>query len=296
MKQTNTIPVYDLNTLSRSGEGTSLHENIMTLSFTDYLRVQHKVNIPHRHNYYYVRLITKGGGMQTIDSEKFQIRPAQIYFMIPGQVHSCYYTNDLDGYSVNFSESIFHSIILQPNYLERFAFLRGVPGDSVIDLNEKALDEASFFLKLIVNEINNHDRFSTEMVCFALMSLFISVSRNMVLPISKQLPRQKQMTLYNFRKLVSKHYAEKRLPKEYAAMLAITSNHLNALCVEHLGISAGKFIRNKILLEAERLLVNTDLSVTEIANKLGFNDSSYFTKFFKKYAVVTPEEFKKRQL
>jgi len=293
MKDTNTIPLYDLNGLSRSIGIIPLHDKIMALPFSDYVRIQDKMNIPHRHNFYHIRLFTKGSGAQTIDFDKFKIQPGQIYFMIPGQVHCWDYTDDLDGYSVNFSENIFRSIGLNPNYLEQFTFFRGIPNDSVIDLKEKALDEVTYYFKHLVDEINNKDSFSMEMVCFDLLSLFISISRHMGIPVNKQSPMQNQNTLYKFRTLLNKHYVEKRSPKDYAAMLYITHNQLNAVCNNCLGRTAGELIREKIVLEAKRLLVNTDLSISEIADKLNFNDRSYFTKFFKKYTNVTPEEFKK---
>jgi AraC family transcriptional regulator, transcriptional activator of pobA len=61
-----------------------------------------------------------------------------------------------------------------------------------------------------------------------------------------------------------------------------------------LGIPAGEVIRNRIILEAKRLLVNNDMTVLEIANYLNFADNSYFSKFFKRLEGVTPEEFRKR--
>jgi AraC family transcriptional activator of pobA len=60
-----------------------------------------------------------------------------------------------------------------------------------------------------------------------------------------------------------------------------------------LGIPAGEVIRNRIALEAKRLLINNDLTVQEIAGQLNFADNSYFTKFFKKQVGITPEEFRK---
>jgi AraC-like DNA-binding protein len=59
---------------------------------------------------------------------------------------------------------------------------------------------------------------------------------------------------------------------------------------------AGDVIRNRVILEAKRLLVNLDLSITEISYRLNFNDNSYFTKFFKKYVGSTPEEFRKNNV
>jgi AraC-like DNA-binding protein len=76
--------------------------------------------------------------------------------------------------------------------------------------------------------------------------------------------------------------------------LYITPNHLNALCNDVLSISAGDVIRNRVILEAKRLLINRDMTVLEIANYLHFSDNSYFTKFFKKKEGITPEEFRKK--
>jgi len=89
------------------------------------------------------------------------------------------------------------------------------------------------------------------------------------------------------------NYATLRLPKQYAELLYITPNHLNAICNDLLGYSAGKLIRDRVILEAKRLLINMDLMVAEIAEQLNFADQSYFIKFFKKQEGITPEKFRK---
>jgi AraC-like DNA-binding protein len=61
-----------------------------------------------------------------------------------------------------------------------------------------------------------------------------------------------------------------------------------------MGVSAGELIRNRVLLEAKRMLTNPQLSISEISLKLNFSDNSYFTKFFKKLEDITPEEFRKK--
>jgi len=61
-----------------------------------------------------------------------------------------------------------------------------------------------------------------------------------------------------------------------------------------LGQASGELIRNRVILEAKRLLVLNDYSISQIAYMLNFNDNSYFTKFFKKIEGVTPEEFRKK--
>jgi len=102
--------------------------------------------------------------------------------------------------------------------------------------------------------------------------------------------------LKNFQKLIEANYIKLKLPKDYANLLYITPNHLNAVCKDLLGMQAGEVIRNRTILEAKRLLTNAQLNITEIAFKLNFSDNSYFTKFFKKFEGITPEEFRKNIL
>jgi len=63
-----------------------------------------------------------------------------------------------------------------------------------------------------------------------------------------------------------------------------------------LDISAGELIRNRVILEAKRLLINLNMTVAEIADSLNFKDNSYFARFFKKYTGSTPEEFRKNNI
>jgi len=100
--------------------------------------------------------------------------------------------------------------------------------------------------------------------------------------------------LKNFQKLIEQHYKEKKLTKDYAAILYVTPNHLNALCKDVTGRAAGELIRDRILLEAKRLLINAKMTISEIALELDFADNSYFSKFFKKYTSLTPEVFRKQ--
>lgn len=99
--------------------------------------------------------------------------------------------------------------------------------------------------------------------------------------------------LKSFQHLIDKHFRTIKLPKEYAEFLYVTPNHLNALCQDLLGKTAGDLIRDRVLLEAKRLLTNADLTVTEVAYDLNFQDNSYFNRFFKKNVGVTPDDFRK---
>jgi AraC-like DNA-binding protein len=213
--------------------------------------------------------------------------------MNPGQVHSWQFSSAVDGYIVNFSESFFDSFFKEPNYLDRFPFFGGYGEDQVIQLTGHSLREAiELFEKLLIelNPVKNH---ATEMIRALLTHLFIIVSRLIEPARLKQISKPGFTTLRNFQKLVNENYLKLKLPSEYAALLYVTPNYLNALCRDLLKKSAGEIIRDRIMLEAKRLLINADTSISEIALQLNFQDNSYFTKFFKKYAGKTPEEFRK---
>lgn len=82
-------------------------------------------------------------------------------------------------------------------------------------------------------------------------------------------------------------------PKFYADHLSVTPNYLNTLCKKVTGKTVGKIIRNRIILEAKRLLVNSEYTISQIAYDLYFEDNSYFTKFFKANTGLSPIEFRK---
>lgn len=288
----NTIPVYDICALA---DAKHMHEDITAEGFAHYLMRHPDLHFPHRHSFYHVVYFSKGIGTHSIDFETFDVQPGQIYFMIPGQVHSWNFDGETDGYIINFSEQLLYSFLKEGQYLEQFPFFNGTATDGVIQLtkNKTTIEK---LLQEIINEIDTNAVMNTEMIKVHLLSLFIQVLRESVPSIIKPYAAPNQLLLRNFRKLVEQHYHHLKLPKDYAAMLYITPNHLNALCNDIAGKSAGELIRDRVLLEAKRLLVSSGMSVAEIAWQLSFKDNSYFTKFFKKYTNVTPEHFRETPL
>ncbi|WP_144908713.1 helix-turn-helix domain-containing protein [Mucilaginibacter frigoritolerans] len=284
-------PVYDICTLSAFKEN-----DIIISRFEPYLNHHINLSAPHRHTFYHLLLFTKGAGSHTIDFEEFEVKPHQIYFMIPGQVHSWNFKGFTDGYIINFSDSFFQSLLLNPAYIESFSFFNGSVKDAVINLPLDSFNRASKLLEEIIEEAEGKRVMSADLVRLLMLQLFIAISRLSVTVNNKGPASYNQILLKNFQKLIEDNYLSLKLPKEYADLLYITPNHLNALCKDLLGMQAGEVIRNRTLLEAKRLLTNLQLNINEIAFKLNFNDNSYFTKFFKKLEGITPEEFRRKIL
>ena len=290
-KVNNTIPVYDICSLSGAGH---LHTELIAERFAEYLKVHPNLHLAHGHSFYHLVLFTKGGGYHTIDFRRYPVVAGQLYFMAPGQVHSWAFEGDVDGYVVNFSETLFSAFLDDNRYLERFGFLSGDMAEPVIQLEEMEWQKAATILEQIVEENRLAQPLAQDMLRLLLLSLFILAARTA--GADKTGPDTANpglLVLHNFRKLLNQYYNKYKLPKEYAGMLYVTPNHLNALCQDLLGKSAGEVIRERILLEAKRQLVNADAGIADIGYNLGFTDNSYFTKFFKKYTGTTPEAFRR---
>lgn len=284
------IPTIHLGSLSENGP-----TELLIRPFADYLEKHHKnLALPHRHNFYHVVFFTKGSGQHTIDFTSFDVVPHQIYFMIPGQVHSWNFEGETDGFVVNFTESLFNSFLLKADYLETFSFFNGVAPDGVINLPENTAVEVDRLLKKALKQTALRGHLADDLARILLLEVFLLVEQSSLRAHTETIPHYHDSLLKNYQKLVEKNYLTLRLPKEYADRLNITPNHLNALCKEHLGMQAGELIRNRIFLEAKRLLVNLEMSVSQVGYALGFQDNSYFTRAFKKHTSLTPEEFRKK--
>lgn len=285
------FPIYDICTLSGFK-----HDDILIARFAPYLQSHKNLHLPHKHNFYHVVFFTEGAGSHAIDFTNFPVKPYQIYFMVPGQVHSWSFERHVDGYVINFSVPFFQSLLLRPDYLEDFTFFSGIAADAVIDIPPLLQADIVRLFEAIIHESETNAKLAPDMMRLMMLQIFISVARLNADKAPQSHSGYNHTLLKNFQKLIDKNFAELKLPKEYAELLYITPNHLNAICKVMLGMPAGEVIRNRIILEAKRLLINFDISVTEIAYRLGFADNSYFTKFFKKQADITPEDFRKKTL
>lgn len=284
------LPTYSIQTLKDTPVSP---KDLVADYFAHYLEEHKNLRFPHKHSFYHLVYFSKGSGNHSIDFINFPVEQGQVYFMIPGQVHSWDFESQPDGYIVNFSEEYISALLADPRYTDQFSFFSGIAKQQVIIIPAAGRSEVEQVLETVVREGNSKDRLKDDFVRAALVQLFILVSRYTSSDHGTVKTNYNAVLLRNFQKLIEQHYKEKRLTKDYAAMLYVTPNHLNAMCKDVTGRSAGELIRDRVLLEAKRLLVNAKMSVSEIGLELDFSDNSYFTKFFRKYEGLTPEAFRK---
>ncbi|MFB9097177.1 MULTISPECIES: helix-turn-helix domain-containing protein [Flavobacterium] len=92
--------------------------------------------------------------------------------------------------------------------------------------------------------------------------------------------------------LLDIHFYKKKQVTYYADKLNLTVYQLNSITKKTIGKNCSQLINQRILLEAKRNLIATSNQINEISYHLGYNDTSYFIRFFKKQTGLTPETFR----
>jgi AraC family transcriptional activator of pobA len=92
--------------------------------------------------------------------------------------------------------------------------------------------------------------------------------------------------------LVERDAARRHRIADYAAELAVTPGHLSVLCTQYAGRRAKRLLDNTLASRARRMLLYTDDSAAQVAAALGFEDPSYFSRFFRRETGQTPKEFR----
>jgi AraC-like DNA-binding protein len=94
--------------------------------------------------------------------------------------------------------------------------------------------------------------------------------------------------------LLVSHIEQEQSIEFYAETLKITPNHLNKSVKSVTGKTAIRLLNEMRLIEAKLRLKHTGLSISEIAYQLGFEDQSYFSRFFRKATGDSPVKFRKK--
>lgn len=285
------LPTYSICNLLGTDRGTA---EMVVVGLRDFVDNHRDIQFPHRHDFYQVVLFTQGGGGHSIDFRHYEALPRQVYYMAPGQIHTWEFDEHTDGYVVNFNESFFTAVCHNAHFVRDFPLFNPVSGVAVNVLDATCYEVVERTFREMLDEYQQQHPYKMDILRGLLITLLVRLSREVPEPSGEGVTRHNVLLMRQFERLIEAHFREKRLPREYAELLFVTPSHLNALANQVVGKSAGELIRERVLLEAKRLLVNSDLMVGQIAEALHFEDNAYFTRFFKKYQGATPEGFRAR--
>lgn len=252
--------------------------------------------VPHRHDFYTIYWIKKGQLLHTIDTVTHAVKKNTLFFLAPGQVHRMEFSEKVEGYMIAFQDAF---MCLK----DQAATLMGINSSlffnnqfsSVITLNADQEKDFEMLVHMMMKELKAQAT-DYETALHGLLRYFLVLASRIkgssVIATPDQHATHNSSTFLQFKNLIEEKYTTLKNVSDYASLLYIKPVLLNEISKQLSGITAGEHIRNRVILEAQRYLYNTDLSAKEIAYKLGFEDPHYFSRFFKKYTNQTPSEFK----
>lgn len=138
------------------------------------------------------------------------------------------------------------------------------------------------------------DNDARELMLHAMLSaLLVWLNRQCQgVPAAQGRAERRRKVMQRFARHIEGHYRQHLPISEYAQSVGVSVTHLNYLCHEFHNCSALSVLHHRLMLEARRSLQYTSLSVTQLSDYLGFTDPTYFSRFFRRYAGVSPKIFK----
>lgn len=244
--------------------------------------------MPHKHDFYFILFLDQGEGVHEIDFNRFDVQPYQIHFLRPQQVHYWKLSEDTKGYQLMFSSNL----ILLFNHLSALPFFQ-IDVPPVLTLKKEDYEDIQQELKKLNQLLTNKDSIGQEISLLHFFLVLKKIQRYYLESFKNIEIQGTDQKIQEFKSLLEVHFKTHNQVAFYADQLHITPNYLNIRTQKVLGSSASHIIQQRVILEAERLLITTNLSIKEIAFELGFQDTGYFNNYFKKRQKTTPGQFRK---
>ena len=242
----------------------------------------------HKHNFFQLMVIVRGGGWHEIDFCRYVIQPNQLFFVKIGQVHSWQLGPKTSGFLVEFNrETIAHnSTVICPSWsIGKISDQIGLKRVS----SPVRRDISSLFELMFEEYTNERPDFETALKHF-LIPMLIDLHRLSDGKIVN--PRDVDPLLDHFLSLVEENFNTNREVRFYSKKLKVTSKALTMRVIRALGKSARTVVLDRCLLEAKRLLCYSNISISEVAQEIGFEDPNYFVRFFKCQSGLSPGKFR----
>lgn len=283
------LPVLSVKNFNSSEFSSSPDFYVKT--FQEHRKEHPFVMEPHRHDFYLIMLFTKGSGAHTIDFNSYKIAPGKVFFMSPGEMHAWKLSDDADGFVLMFNDAFF-KMNPQTRFVNEFPFFTHQNKIQCGQLNQKQTKYFANFFDEFCKEGSGKTKRQSKIIRSYLDILLLKFA-DIFDAKSGQKINSAALLIGKAETLIETNYKNHFPVSTYAEELNISAVQLNTLVRTYLNKTIGDLCHERLILEAKRLLIYTDLTVSEICHELNFKDTSYFNKFFKKQVGKTPEQFRK---
>lgn len=247
---------------------------------------------PHRHSdMYQILLLEAGSVVAAIDTRGADLRAPAAFVAPPGSVHSFQFRHDASGLAITFGAGLVRRLAsTTPAMLD----ILHRPWLCALDRAALRATDLKHLARILANEFSR----SPSGRGLALYGLLTALLCNLVrlLPNAnaenRVIAHGDQEIVTRFREMIESSYREHLGISSYARKLGVSEPLLRRACRAVVGQSPALIVHQRLLVEAERHLRFTPMTIKQIASSLGFNDPAYFSRFFTQYMRVSPRTFR----
>ncbi|WP_419701396.1 AraC family transcriptional regulator [Mucilaginibacter sp. NFX135] len=284
------IPTYSL--LQNSSIGSSMIEVREASENCGVFKLDPAFLLPHRKDYYLFVLVKKGDNRHWVDFTPYTIKPDTFYFTVPQQVHLKEHAGQMEGFMASFTDEFLQ--LEENRTLKQLPIIQNPAGAHELLLTTADVDFIEDVMRKMVAEFNADGTWRNQMLTSWLRVLVIYLSRLYAEQFSESCLTLSYCLLKSFQEFIGKHYDTLHEVADYANLLNLTPGYLNDVIKQQSGKTAITHIHERLIVEAKRRLLHTELSVKQIADELGFDDAAYFNRFFKRIAGTPPAGYREQ--
>lgn len=274
-------------------------QNITKHSFQDTFSVstvqfEKACTIDHteQQNAYAIYWIREGSGTYNVDFESYTFDDNVLFFLSPGQVFTVDSEQIKTAYKLTFVRDFYCIQTHDKEVACNGVLFNNIYETPFVKPCEKDTKKLSFILESLFEEFQQNETAQYDMLQSYLKQFIICAVR--VQKENNVIKEDTETRLFkDFSLLVEQNYKTMHSVTDYANRLGLSPKSITKNFQKLGAKTPSYFIKNRIVLEAKRMLVYTDKTVKEIAFDLGFNDPAYFTRFFTKAISKSPLQFKK---
>ncbi|HNM23785.1 MAG TPA: helix-turn-helix transcriptional regulator [Saprospiraceae bacterium] len=261
-----------------------------------YARHKARMIQPHRTDFYHILLLKGGVSRHFVDFQTVDIQPTTLLFVNKDAIHAFEDADRIEGKGIVFLDSFFCSNEHDARFLQQSVCFNNFRTISRLNLTND-IEMVRQHFAMMYDTFRKPPELHHVQFLRNLLHNFLILSERLLhrQPGFESLPGGIDMDYcMAIRALLNTGFKTRKNVGYYAAALNLTENRLYHATQHVLGKSPKQLINERLVLEAKRLLVNSDMPVKEISFELGFEEPTNFNQFFKKNTGMTPKTWRAR--
>ncbi|WJD60719.1 4-hydroxyphenylacetate catabolism regulatory protein HpaA [Pseudomonas kurunegalensis] len=257
-------------------------------------------NMPvHRHDRFFQVHYVKTGAVRVYLDDQQYIESGPMFFLTPPTVaHSFVTEANSDGHVLTVRQQLVWQLIEADGSLVSSG-LQVAPACVALSNLAPMYQGEARRIELLFEELSNEvaERRAGRSAALENLTRLIMISLLRLCSNSvKATPARREdlKIFHRFNELIEAHYREHWPLSRYAAGIGVTEPRLNDVCRRIADLPSKRLIQERLMQEAKRLLLFSASSANEVCYQLGFKDPAYFSRFFQRYASLTPGDYRQR--